>query len=385
MNLKTALKILKENLYIVESDKFAEYDQKTVGNYAELRKKNREAMTAKKSGFNDPKRYNDCEGSKWLNVNSKDYNTIAMAALDGWTDTGRGDDNAYASIKSAEDLAAYMKKDPRFDDRLNSKEVRPGNYDDSFIDYVGIWPFLKQFMGKGKIKVYRGVTLSSEMIKSMLVKDKYALSNKEHLIKALANENKEFNSYSVDYSIAQNFSGMTAYNDPYFVILEGEADNKDINWAFTAYLFARHGSTVESELNINNSKPLSNLKIKNCRLPKQRWELEYDAVKRFQDFCWCKVKDEEDIVLVKPNGESLTDDTYDDIIGGSDRGWICVSAGYKGFNFVNVETGEYISDEWFDTASPFYDDCEYTDVTNNNKYYRLYDDGHLEEKDDNDF
>lgn len=390
MNLETALKILKENLYFVESKDFAEFDHGTVGKYAALRKKNREAMTAKKSKFDDPGRYNDHMGKKWLNVNDKSFETIAMAALDGLCDTARTDsEDDYKNIKTKEDLLRFLDENPKWEERICSEEARPNYEDDSFKEYIGIWPFLKQFMSKGKVRVYRGVTLTSAELKEWFEEDKYILTNKEHLIKKLNNENKEFNSYSVDIHIAENFAGKGAYMQPYYVILSADADNKDINWAFSAYLMGRHCSTHENELNINNSKVLSNIKIQSCHLPKHIWELEYDLVKDFGDFYGGYLNDEESgtqsCVLLDGDGNRHCDDEFSAITGYGNS-IVTVYVEDVGYNFFNLDTGKYLSNKWFFEAEPFYDGEEFANVTvdNTGTWYKLYTDGTLEENNEDD-
>lgn len=382
MNLKIANMLLEEDPIFTESENFAAYDQETVGKYAELRKKNREKMTLNKSKFNDPLQYNDRMGRKWLNVNDKSFETIAMAALDGLCDTSRtNNDDDYKNIKTKGDLLRFFDENPKWEERICSENVRPGNYND-FNDYIGIWPFLKQFMNKGRVRVYRGVTLSSEELQNWVKEDKYILTNKERLIKKLSNENKEFNSYSVDLSIAENFAGKTAYWTPYYVILSADADNKDINWAFSAYLMGRHCSTHENELNINNSKELANIKIISCNLPKHTWELNYDVVKNFGDYCVGYNNNQNgsrECVILDNKGQKLCDDTFSDI-GRDGHGLVLVNIDELGYNYFNLRTKKYISDTWFAYAEPFYDDEDYTIVEDDNGVSgRLYTNGQLEE------
>ena len=131
-----------------------------------------------------------------------------------------------------------------------------------------VWDFLSQYMGKGTVRVYRGLDLSNK-IYYLLAMDRRILYNQERLLKYVDNTTKEFNSFSVNRSISRGFSNGFANNDSIAsLVYSADVDNNDINWAFTAYLFGRHGGTGEEELNINNLKRLKNIKIEAINIDK---------------------------------------------------------------------------------------------------------------------
>lgn len=120
-------------------------------------------------------------------------------------------------------------------------------------------------MGKGTVHVYRGLDLSNK-IYYLLAMDRRILYSPERLLKYVDNTTKEFNSFSVDRSISKFFANN--YESTASLVYSADVDNNDINWAFTAYLFGRHGGIGEAELNINNLKKLKNIKIEAINIDK---------------------------------------------------------------------------------------------------------------------
>lgn len=195
--------------------------------------------------YQDDKRYKDHEGALWLNVKHKDFHTIAAAVLTGMYDTDRLKqyDNEETDIdeivSSKENIDTYLENNKRAKNVVNNT-----------------WNFLKQYMSKGTVTVYRGLEITKELI-PLLQADPYVLYNPERIIKYVDNTTKEFNSFSVSKSIATGFA--TRCQD--YIIFSAEIDNNDVNWAFTAYLDGRHGGIGEYELNVNNLKRLKNIKL----------------------------------------------------------------------------------------------------------------------------
>lgn len=200
--------------------------------------------------YEDDKRYNDHEGRLWLNVKQKDKTTIYTAVLTGMIDT-----NKYGmkqiqidSLRDLDNLKEVFEHFPKA--RALAKNV---------------WDFLSQYMGKGTVHVYRGLDLSNKIF-YLLAMDKRILYNPERLLKYVDNTTKEFNSFSVSKSVSKGFADN--YNTTASLVYSADVDNNDINWAFTAYLFGRHGGIGEEELNINNLKKLKNIKIEAINIDK---------------------------------------------------------------------------------------------------------------------
>ena len=202
--------------------------------------------------YQDDQRYNDHKGALWLNVKNKDYYTIAAAVLTGMYDVHRIEHaiNIDEITASKEAIKTFLHEN-QYAKTLVSK----------------VWNFLKQYMSKGTITVYRGITLTN-VIADLIKKDKFIYYNPAKILQYVDNTTKEFNSFSVDSNISQDFA--TEYYESQekrsYITFSAEVDNNDINWAFTAYLDGRHGGVGESELNINNLKKLKNVKVIDCYL-----------------------------------------------------------------------------------------------------------------------
>lgn len=198
----------------------------------------------------DDQRYNDHKGALWLNVKHKDYYTIAAAVLTGMYDTGRIKDVNIDEITASKEAIKTFLHSSQYAQNLVTK----------------VWNFLKQFMSKGTVTVYRGITLTN-VLADLIKKDKFILYNPARILQYVDNTTKEFNSFSVNSNISKYFA--TDYHtedNRSYILFSAEVDNNDVNWAFTAYLMGRHGGIGESELNINNLKRLKNIKVIDCYL-----------------------------------------------------------------------------------------------------------------------
>ena len=196
--------------------------------------------------YQDDQRYNDHEGALWLNVKKKDYHTIAAAVLTGMIDTHRirlDRIKVDKILSSTDELDNFIDNDPNVSKLVSS-----------------VWNFLKRYMSKGTVKVYRGIELTSAL-RDVVQNDPYIVYNPARLLQYVDNTTKEFNSFSIDPDISINFAQHSRYNGQGYVLFSAEVDNNDVNWAFTAYLDGRHGGVGESELNINNLKRLKNVKL----------------------------------------------------------------------------------------------------------------------------
>ena len=217
------------------------------GKYIDMNAKARERRS---SGirYQDDQRYNDHQGALWLNVKHKDFNTIAAAVLTGMADTHKIPDSAmqyFDRIVSSEELTKeFLEENQRAKSLVNS-----------------VWAFLKQYMSKGTVTVYRGLEVTDEL-ENLIKSDPHLLYSPAKLIQYVDNTTKEFNSFSTNIEVAKGFAheSQRRYSRGH-VVFSAEVDNNDVNWAFTAYLMGRHGTTSEQELNINNLKRLKNVKI----------------------------------------------------------------------------------------------------------------------------
>lgn len=241
--------------FLAEFTEFPKVFADKYGHFAAQAAKNREARTKAQTTYEDDLRYKDHEGRLWLNVKQKDKITIYTAVLTGMIDSNR-------NIKQQMQI-----EDLRDVDTLKSMLAR---FPKARAFAESVWNFLSQYMGKGTVHVYRGLDLSSK-IYYLLAMDRRILYSPERILQYVDNTTKEFNSFSVDKSVSDGFADKihtnTNANMPVAsLVYSADVDNNDVNWAFTAYLFGRHGSLGEQELNINNLKKLKNIKIETINI-----------------------------------------------------------------------------------------------------------------------
>ena len=230
---------------LLEMEQLPSFLTQKFGKYIDMNAKARERR-AGNILYQDDKRYNDHEGALWLNVKNKDYHTIAAAVLTGMYDTHKANVDRVDIDKITSSTAAL-------DQYLEEEDYVRNKVDK-------VWNFLKRYMSKGTVKVYRGIELTSSL-RSIVQKDPYILYNPARLLQYVDNTTKEFNSFSIDPEISRGFIQHNRRNGQGYVLFSAEVDNNDVNWAFTAYLDGRHGGIGESELNINNLKRLKNVKL----------------------------------------------------------------------------------------------------------------------------
>ena len=90
MNLNEAIDLLKKNKYLVELTALPKIYTDEYGIYAKMTKKGREKRNAKNT-YKDDQRYNDHEGTLWLDVKQKDRFTLSLAIISGLIDSGKID------------------------------------------------------------------------------------------------------------------------------------------------------------------------------------------------------------------------------------------------------------------------------------------------------
>lgn len=255
MNLNEALDLLKKNKYLVELTALPKIYDDDYGKYAKLTKKGREKRNIKNI-YKDDQHYHDYEGKLWLDVKQKDHTTLTLAALSGLLDSGK--------INNYSDGLKYYPAGKTMKDVFNLDTIE---HKADLLEELSYFPSLKKLinkicgflednMSKKHLRVYRGLRLDSRKLAQLYKKDKFIFQSPIKLVQYLDNTTKEFNSFSVDKNVAKDFAD---YNN--YIMFSGEIDNNDVNWAFSAYLMGRHGSTAESELNLNNLKRLKNIRI----------------------------------------------------------------------------------------------------------------------------
>lgn len=231
--------------YLKESKEFNDFD---IGLFSDYYNLNKNTYNNKKTTYNVKSEYKDELGDKWLYVKKHDFTTIALAVIDGMCDKNDGtvSNNLYKNIKNKQDLDNIT---------MNNPKAR------RLINYV--WMKFTEIIKKGKMKVYRGFNIPATEYEGLNLKNRLGMN----LLDSLNNTNKKYNSFTYDLGVAKSFATGNALGsrrlkeDTYAIIIKGEADLSDINFAHTAYLIGLHGNMNECELNINNFKEIRNLDI----------------------------------------------------------------------------------------------------------------------------
>lgn len=237
--------MMKEYIRLYESTEFNEYDNELFSDYYELNKRTYD----KKRKFikhNNQSAYDDDTGEKWRYVKKRDYNTLALAVIDGLCDRGILPGDMYKNIKSKRDLDEIT---------MNCAVAR------RLINAVN--NYLGTIIKRGHIRLYRGFNIPAEEYESWNLQERLSAN----LIKRFSNTGKLYNSYTMDIGVAESFATGNALGsrrikgDSYGIIIGGDADLNDINFAYTAYLVGKHGVLNESEVNINCFKELTHQEI----------------------------------------------------------------------------------------------------------------------------
>ena len=358
MNLKEALRLLKNNNYLVESEELNIYDEERLGKNYQNNKQFHTSLSMEDPDSNELKTDLDNKGKKWIYISKKDRLTILSAFMDGICDSAEGyiDDitDKYHNIKTEEDLLKFWNEDFIYD----------SEGEDLHEKFDTLYSFLKKYM-KGRTKVYRGLRISKSEFSKLTKDPKNVLS--KYLLKYYSNTTKPFNSFTTDMRVALRYSMMPLfslandYNNPddyYSIVISAEAEPNDINFAFTAYLYGYFGNKVEvnSELNISNIKELSNFKIEKYIRPND-------------------IDNDEYIRSVLANRQNLTDYEIDeelntDIISSmkEDPNRYKVVMKNNQYNIFDLKRNRLIYKEWFkrfhyDTGHP-----PFMVISKNNKY-----------------
>lgn len=247
-------------MLLSESANLPQFIAKQSGKFIKL---NADARTKRAANVSFLKQsiYNDEDGAIWLDVKNKDFYTIAAAIIDGLVDTNRLDitqDKLQSIFESKTALLEFLKQNA-----------------EAAFNVKNIYGFLKQFMSKGLITVYRGLVIDEDVLSNLVQKDPRIKYNPARILQYFDNRSKEFTSFTVSYDVAYDYAHPETYeqdeetgelvdidtSDEKFVVFSAKVDNNDVNWAFSAYLAARHGGTHDMELNINNLKQLKNIKL----------------------------------------------------------------------------------------------------------------------------
>ena len=178
-------------------DQLPNFLTKKFGQYFDMNAKAREKH-ANNITYQDDKRYNDHEGALWLNVKNKDYHTIAAAVVTGMIDTHRirlDRIKVDKILSSTDELDNFIDNDPNVSKLVSS-----------------VWNFLKRYMSKGTVKVYRGIELTSAL-RDVVQNDPYIVYNPARLLQYVDNTTKEFNSFSIDPETSKIFTQQrSSYN-----------------------------------------------------------------------------------------------------------------------------------------------------------------------------
>lgn len=354
--------MLQFTQFLTEMEKLPKLVTDKLGDYIDMNAAAR-ARRSSNITYQDDQRYNDHEGIQWLNVKNRDFYTIAAAVITGMYDTGK--------INSSIDIDAALSSKESIDKYLSRR-----GYEKSLVDKV--WNFLKQYMNKGTVTVYRGLELTQKLI-PIIQQDPYILYNPARMLQYVDNTTKEFNSFSTHEAIATNFATQFASLDTPHILFSAEVDNNDVNWAFTAYLDGRHGSINEYELNINNLKRLKNIKVLSysggmlenvMKLQRVRnnikkvnnlqnaigltvYPVSDDAAKsKFFIFTYKEIPFDK-FYICDSAGRILIDELFENIKPiRTDQKLIYVSKNVDESNILNTETGKLLFPEYFAEIVP---------------------------------
>ena len=385
MNLNEAIDLLKKNKYLVELTTLPKIYTDEYGIYAKMTKKGREKRNAKNT-YKDDQRYNDHEGTLWLDVKQKDRFTLSLAVISGLVDSGKIDcfNDGIEHYPGGDELTMedIFNLDIIEDEAQLLDEL---SYFPSLEDLIyEICGFLEDKMGKKHLRVYRGLELNSYKLAQLYKKDKYVFQSPTRLVQYLDNTTKEFNSFSIDSEIALNFTdGADNY-----IIFSGEIDNNDVNWAFSAYLMGRHGTTVEAELNLNNLKHLKNIKINDLNIT-DSVKKEAKLYAKHPDLIHVeKLPTEADYFLIGSNNftgyflvngdcKKILDKPVKktDLNAGIARGYIIVTFADNTFCLISQKTGKILFKNGCDEILRVYEKKIY--VKNGDSYYTFDENEHL--------
>lgn len=269
--------------------------------------------------------FSDAMGKDWINVKNTDYYTLALAALDGMfnryirtaaliklsyerkdvnleeLDTIQQQDellDKYGNDLTKIDISEYLDDETCFEPYyiafLDNNITTLAKFNEFFSNKANLMRFLRnvtkdnsseimslikdivEFLQNATenkfVKVYRGISINHNKLLEWYKQDRLIKTNPLRILKYVDNTTKEFNSYSTDISVAEEFAKHTQdgvfYNDDLsktpthdYIIISGKAAKHNINFAFSAYLAGKSLSTSEKELCINSYEPLTDIKV----------------------------------------------------------------------------------------------------------------------------
>lgn len=387
MNLNEAIDLLKKNKYLVELTALPKIYTDEYGIYAKMTKKGREKRNAKNT-YKDDERYNDHEGTLWLDVKQKDRFTLSLAIISGLIDSGKIDcfNDGLENYPGGGDFSDMY-------DIFNLDDIEDGSdlldklyYFPSLNEFIDeVCGFLEDKMDKKHLRVYRGLELDVHKLAQIYKKDKYIFQSPTRLVQYLDNTTKEFNSFSVNGEIAINFTdGADNY-----VVFSGEIDNNDVNWAFTAYLMGRHGTIAEAELNLNNLKHLKNIKINDLNITdsakkEAKLYVKYPDLIHVEklptnaaDYFLIRSNDSPNYILVNDDCKKILDKPIKKVglDGAIARGYIIVTFADDTFCLISRTTGKILFKNGCDEILRVREKNIY--VKNGDSYYTFDENEHL--------
>jgi hypothetical protein len=147
-------------------------------------------------------------------------------------------------------------------------------------------------------------------------------------------------------------------DDYYSIVISAEAEPNDINFAFTAYLYGYFDNKVEvnSELNINNIKELSNFKIERYIKPENIDNDEYEKSSTInrQNISDYEIEDEYNNSIITSLGEN------------PERYKVVIKNNY--YNIFDLKTNKLVYKEWFKRLHYDLGSEPFTVISKDNKY-----------------
>ena len=289
--------------------------------------------------------FSDAMGKDWINVKNTDYYTLALAALDGMFNryvrtaaliklsyehknvnleeintTQKADAllDKYGNDLSKIDISEYLNEEtsvePFYEAFLDNDITTFAKFNAFFSNKANLMRFLRnaakdnsseiillvndivKFLQNAAetkfVTVYRGISIDHNKLLEWYKHDKLIKTNPLRILKYIDNTAKEFNSYSTDISVAEEFAKHTQngvfYDDDLsktpthdYIVISGKAAKHNINFAFSAYLAGKSLSISEQELCINSYEPLTDIKVEQYKFNLDINNKFFAAQKRF--------------------------------------------------------------------------------------------------------
>lgn len=290
--------------------------------------------------------FSDAMGKDWIHVKNTDYYSLVLAALDGMfnryvrtaalikltkeyeninleeIDTAQNLDaviDKFGNDLSKIDISKYLNEEtcfkPFYEAFLDNDITTLAKFNEFFSNKANLMRFVRRTSSKDDsseimplvndivkflqdaaetkfVTVYRGISIDHNKLLEWYKHDKLLKTNPLRILKYIDNTAKEFNSYSTDISVAEEFAKHTQdgkfYNDDLsktpthdYIIISGKAAKHNINFAFSAYLAGKSLSAAEQELSINSYEPLTDIKVEQYKFNLNVNDNLFDVQKRF--------------------------------------------------------------------------------------------------------